>query len=80
MPKHEIEMPPNGELKFWWALAWRQLLGVPAAAVAGAGVGMIVGLIFGFLGAAIGIRQDTLMALLRLVGGVLINRGGVNTH
>ena len=71
MPKHEIEMPPNGELKFWWALAWRQLLGIPAAGVVGGGVGGIIGLIFGFLGAAIGMRQDTVIALLRLAGGVL---------
>jgi hypothetical protein len=71
MPKHKIEMPPNGELKFWWALFWRQLLCIPGTSAIGGVAGALLGFIVGLLSNAIGLPEQTALGLITLVAGAV---------
>jgi len=71
MPKHKIEMPPSGELKFWWALFWRQLLCIPGTSLIGGLAGALLGFIVGLLSNAIGLPEQTALGLITLLAGAV---------
>lgn len=71
MPKHKIDMPKGAEVRFWWALAWRQLVAVPASGILGGAVGAVIGLVLGLLGGIIGLPEQLVLRLITLIGGLL---------
>jgi hypothetical protein len=59
-----IEPTRQLAVKVWWAFIWRAFLMVMAA-------GFVVGLVFGLLGSAVGLSQETMGGISSFLGLVI---------